>query len=98
MKDLILKYGFTPEMTDRIIEMAWEDRTPFEAIQAQFGISEAEVIRVMRSELKRQSWQRWRARVQGRATKHLKLRVEDVDRFKCDRQRQITFNKISKRR
>ncbi len=97
MKDLVLQYALSPEMIDRIIEMAWEDRTPFDAIQAQFGLPEAAVIRLMRSELKRSSWQRWRARVQGRATKHRALRVDDVDRFKCDRQRHITLNKISKR-
>lgn len=97
MKQLVDKYGLTPEATDRIIEMAWEDRTPFDAIEAQFGLPEAEVIRLMRSELKRSSWQRWRARVQGRATKHLMLRQSEVNRFKCDRQRHITLNKISKR-
>lgn len=97
MKDLLIKYDLTPAMTDRIIEMAWEDRTPFDAIKAQFGLSEGEVIRLMRSELKRQSWQRWRARVQGRVTKHLVLRSEDVDRFRCTRQKHITLNKISKR-
>lgn len=97
MKDLLTKYDLTPAMTDRIIEMAWEDRTPFDAIKTQFGLSEGEVIRLMRNELKRQSWQRWRARVQGRATKHLALRSEDVDRFRCTRQKHITLNKISKR-
>lgn len=82
---------------DRIIEMAWEDRTPFEAIEKQFGLSEAETIALMRRELKPQSWRNWRSRVQGRKTKHLQLRDEDVDRFRCNRQRQITLNKISKR-
>jgi uncharacterized protein (TIGR03643 family) len=82
---------------DRIIEMAWEDRTPFEAIEQQFGLTEAETIALMRRELKPQSWRNWRSRVQGRKTKHLQLREEDVDRFRCSRQRQITLNKISKR-
>ncbi len=82
---------------DRIIEMAWEDRTPFEAIEQQFGLTEAETIALMRRELKPQSWRNWRSRVQGRKTKHLHLREEDVDRFRCSRQRQITLNKISKR-
>ena len=82
---------------DRIIEMAWEDRTPFEAIEKQFGLSEAETIALMRRELKPQSWRNWRSRVKGRKTKHLQLRDEDVDRFRCNRQRQITLNKISKR-
>lgn len=84
-------------MIDRIIEMAWEDRTPFEAIQFQFGLTEAEVIWLMRQEMERRNWKKWRARVQGRATKHQALRSEDVMRFKCSRQRQITRNRISKR-
>ena len=82
---------------DRIIEMAWEDRTPFEAIEQQFGLTEAETIALMRRELKPQSWRNWRSRVQGRKTKHVQLREEDVDRFRCSRQRQISLNKISKR-
>jgi uncharacterized protein (TIGR03643 family) len=82
---------------DRIIEMAWEDRTPFEAIEQQFGLTEAETIALMRRELKPQSWRNWRSRVQGRKTKHMQLREEDVDRFRCSRQRQISLNKISKR-
>jgi uncharacterized protein (TIGR03643 family) len=84
--------------TDRIIEMAWEDRTPFDAITAQFGLSEQQVIVLMRREMKRSSFNMWRQRVQGRATKHAGLRDREVDRFKCNLQRQITFNKISKRR
>jgi uncharacterized protein (TIGR03643 family) len=83
---------------DRIIEMAWEDRTPFDAIKLQFGVAENEVITLMRRELKPSSFKLWRERVQNRATKHAQLRSEDVDRFKCNRQRQITGNKISKRR
>ena len=82
---------------DRIIAMAWEDRTPFEAITYQFGLSEARVIELMRRELKPGSWKRWRARVQGRKTKHRKLREPGVDRFRADRQRAISHNKISKR-
>ncbi len=88
---------FNQTDTDRIIEMAWEDRTPFEAIQFQFNLKEQETIELMRRELKPQSFKRWRKRVQGRSTKHLMLRSETMDRFKCDRQRQITANKISKR-
>jgi len=85
------------EDTDRIIEMAWEDRTPFEAIFAQFGLREDDVIRLMRRELQPSSWRMWRARVQGRATKHqAKSAVEDA-RFKSTLQRSITGNKISKR-
>jgi uncharacterized protein (TIGR03643 family) len=87
----------TAEDTDRVIEMAWEDRTPFDAIKAQFGLSEKEVIELMRNNLKQNSWKRWRERVQGRKTKHVASRPEAVDRFKCTRQRSITTNKISKR-
>lgn len=83
---------------DRIIEMAWEDRTPFEAIKIQFGISEAEVIALMRKELKRSSFNLWRKRVNsGVSMKHLAKRSDEVDRFKCTRQRSISMNKISKR-
>jgi uncharacterized protein (TIGR03643 family) len=89
--------GFNPKETDRIIEMAWEDRTPFEAITFQFGLSEEQVITLMRRELKRSSFNRWRKRVQNRETKHLKLRNQEVGRFKCSRQRAISGNRISKR-
>ncbi len=93
---LLLK-DFTEVQIDRIIEMAWEDRTPFEAITFQFGISEQETIELMRTEMKASSFKMWRERVQGRATKHAKKRVNGIDRFKCTLQRQITHNKISKR-
>ncbi len=82
---------------DRIIEMAWEDRTPFDAILMQFGLKEQEVIHLMRREMKASSFRMWRKRVQGRKTKHLKKRSFEDGRFKCSRQRQITHNKISKR-
>ena len=83
---------------DRIIEMAWEDRTPFEAIAFQFGISEAETIAIMRTELKRSSFNLWRKRVNsGVSQKHLKKRNPEIERFKCTRQRTISLNKISKR-
>ena len=83
---------------DRIIEMAWEDRTPFEAISFQFGISEAETIKIMRSELKRNSFNLWRMRVNsGVSQKHLVKRSADIKRFKCSRQKTISMNKISKR-
>lgn len=88
---------FTERELDRIIEMAWEDRTPFDAITFQFGISEQETIGIMRKEIKPSSFRMWRKRVQGRVTKHTKLRTNDVDRFKCSRQKNITGNKISKR-
>lgn len=92
-----MKNDFTEIELDRIIEMAWEDRTPFEAITFQFGITEQQTIEIMRTEMKRSSFTMWRKRVQGRATKHSKLRVDGIDRFKCTLQRQITHNKISKR-
>ena len=82
---------------DRIIEMAWEDRTAFEAIEHQFKLTEQEVIKLMRTYMKPKSFRLWRARVQGRKTKHQKLRSFESGRFKCTRQRQITHNKISKR-
>lgn len=82
---------------DRIIEMAWEDRTPFEAITYQFGLSEPDVIVLMRKEMKPSSFKMWRQRVQGRATKHQKLRNDAAKRFKCSRQKQISGNKVSKR-
>lgn len=83
---------------DRVIEMAWEDRTTFDAIEEQFGLPEKEVIKLMRKEMKGSSFRMWRKRVTGRATKHKALRSDDVDRFKCSRQKAITYNKISKRR
>jgi uncharacterized protein (TIGR03643 family) len=88
---------FTEIQLDRIIEMAWEDRTPFEAIQFQFGITEQQTIEIMRNQMKLSSFKMWRNRVQGRATKHAKLRINGIDRFKCTLQKQITHNKISKR-
>jgi uncharacterized protein (TIGR03643 family) len=83
---------------NRLIEMAWEDRTPFEAIEAQFGLSEAEIIAFMRRSLRPSSWRLWRARVQGRATKHRARSAVADARFKCSRQRAISMNKISKRK
>ncbi|HPB99769.1 MAG TPA: TIGR03643 family protein [Polyangiaceae bacterium] len=74
---------------DRIIGMAWEDRIPFEAIKAQFGVSEKEVIEIMRRGMKPSSFRMWRERVQGRATKHLAKRNFAESRYKCDRQRVI---------
>ncbi len=83
--------------TDRIIEMAWEDRTPFEAIEFQFGLSEKEVIALMRTNSKPSSFKMWRKRMKGRTTKHSSLRVDGIDRFKCTMQRAVSMNKISKR-
>jgi len=83
---------------DRIIEMAWEDRTPFEAIAYQFGYTEAQTIQLMRRELKPSSFKLWRKRVNsGVSQKHLKKRSSDINRFKCTRQRAISNNKVSKR-
>lgn len=92
------KYNLTDRDIDRIIEMAWEDRTPFDAITAQFGLNEAEVIELMRLEMQPRNWRKWRARVQGRSTKHNKLRDDAVSRFKSTRQRQISRNRISKKK
>lgn len=83
---------------DRIIEMAWEDRTPFEAIEFQFGLSEADVIKLMRKELKESSFKLWRKRVNsGVSNKHLHKRNDDITRFKSSRQRSISNNNISNR-
>jgi uncharacterized protein (TIGR03643 family) len=82
---------------DRIIEMAWEDRTTFDAIEMQFALKQQDVIKLMRRELKPGSFQLWRKRTQGRSTKHAALRSSDIDRFKCSRQRTVSQNKISKR-
>ena len=83
---------------DRIIEMAWEDRTPFEAIEIQFKISEKDIIKLMRAKLKKSSFKLWRKRVHSRIShKHLHKRNLNIIRFKCSRQRIISNNKISKR-
>lgn len=88
----------TPKDTDRIIEMAWEDRTPFEAIHFQFGMSESDVIALMRRTLKRSSFNLWRERVHsGTSQKHLYKRNPEISRYKCSRQKSISLNKISKR-
>ncbi|MAP55133.1 MAG: TIGR03643 family protein [Altibacter sp.] len=90
--------SFTERELDRILEMAWEDRTPFEAIEYQFGTSEQEVIRLMRRNLKSSSFKRWRKRVNsGVSSKHLKKRPSGMNRFKCTRQRAISGNSIAKR-
>ena len=91
------KLSLTDEQIDRVIEMGWEDRTPFDAIMIQFGLKEQEVITIMRNNMKPNSFKLWRKRVQGRKTKHLKKRDEEVGRFKCSRQRGISNNKVSKR-
>jgi uncharacterized protein (TIGR03643 family) len=88
----------TDKEIDRIIEMAWEDRTPFEAIEFQFGMNEGQVIQLMRRELKSSSFKLWRKRVNsGISQKHLLKRSPEISRFKSARQRIISMNKISKR-
>jgi uncharacterized protein (TIGR03643 family) len=95
---IILEKELTERQLDRIIEMAWEDRTPFEAIEFQFGLPEKEVIKLMRGNLKASSFKLWRKRVNsGISQKHLKKRNPEISRFKCSRQRAISGNKISKR-
>lgn len=94
---MVVAIIITDTDTDRVIEMAWEDRTPFEAIEMQFGLMEKEVIELMRTAMKPSSFRMWRQRMQGRTTKHSSLRLTDTTRFKCSRQKQISGNKISKR-
>lgn len=78
--------AFSAEDTSRIIEMAWEDRTPFEAIEMQFGLNESAVVSLMRQQLKPSSFRMWRKRMAGRVTKHLALRSPDVSRAHCPTQ------------
>ena len=88
---------FTDVDVDRVIEMAWEDRTPFDAIEFQFGLKEADVKELMKKNLKLGSYKLWRKRVHNCNTKHIAKRSVDITRFKCSLQRAITHNKISKR-
>lgn len=97
MEENKYKTALSVKDIDRIIEMAWEDRTTFEAIEIQFGLKEKEVIALMRREMKASSFKMWRKRTNGRATKHAALRSDEVTRFKCKLQKAITHNKISKR-
>ncbi len=92
------KIVFSHRELDRIIEMAWEDRTSFDAIEKQFGILEKDVIKLMRKELKEKSFKMWRKRVNGRSTKHSKMSTPNKLRFKSNSQKQITLNKISKKK
>ena len=91
---IIDKYNLSPQDIDRIVGMAWEDRTPFEAIEYQFGLSEADVIKLMKHEMHLRNWKKWRKHVQGRKTKHRKLRSSEVTRFKSKAQRVITQNRV----
>ena len=77
---------YSPEDLSRIIEMAWEDRTPFEAIENLYGLNQHQLIELMRKELKRSSFELWRKRTTGRTTKHLKLRSPEINRGYCPTQ------------
>ena len=90
---LNLSKGLSDEECSRIIEMAWEDRTAFEAIEIQFGYSEGAVIALMRSQLSRRGINLWRARVSGRATKHRTRRPKGVLRHHCPTQYKIKSSK-----
>tara|TARA_B100000989_G_scaffold221126_1_gene168884 strand:+ start:3713 stop:3970 length:258 start_codon:yes stop_codon:yes gene_type:complete len=79
---------------NRIIEMAWEDRTPFDVIYKEFDITQNELERLMRNNLKPSSFKLWRKRVSGRKTKHVAKRSNQIDRHKCERQGKL----VSKRR
>ena len=79
---------------NRIIEMAWEDRTPFDVIYKEFDITQNELERLMRNNLKPSSFKLWRKRVSGRKTKHIAKRSNQIDRHNCDRQGKL----VSKRR
>lgn len=81
-----MEHSFNAGELSRIIEMAWEDRTPFEAIEQLYGLSEPALIELMRRELKASSFRLWRARVSGRISKHLQLRNPDISRAYCPTQ------------
>ena len=86
MSQKIAHAGLSEEAISRVIEMAWEDRTPFEAIEGLYSLSEPQVIKLMQREMKPSSFRMWRERVSGRNTKHLKKRPEGIDRGYCSRQ------------
>ena len=88
------KVNLDTASVNRVIEMAWEDRTPFDAIEYQFGLKEKQVIALMRKEMKPSSFRLWRRRVSGRKTKHSGLREVQGDRFKCATQK-LRIYKIS---
>ena len=95
---IIDKYELSEQDIDRIVGMAWEDRTPFEAIKFQFGLTEAEVIKLMKHQMRLKNWKKWRKRVQGRATKHRQLRENTVDRFRSKAQKIFSSNRITKKK
>lgn len=84
---IIMSTNLSQAEISRIIEMAWEDRTPFDAIEYQFGLSEDETIALMRRHMKPSSFRMWRKRVSGRNTKHRQKRNSKVDRFVSANQR-----------
>jgi uncharacterized protein (TIGR03643 family) len=78
---------FTQDEKDRLVRMGWEDRTPFDAIEEQFGLTQNDFIRFMRTELEENAYRRWRKRAnQHGHLKHAKKRSPEVSRFKCTRQ------------
>jgi uncharacterized protein (TIGR03643 family) len=81
-----MSINLNPADLSRVIEMAWEDRTPFEAIARLYDLSEPAVIKLMRRELKPGSFRLWRARVSGRRSKHLKIRNPEINRAYCPTQ------------
>jgi uncharacterized protein (TIGR03643 family) len=85
--EAVKRIDLDSETIDRILEMAWEDRTPFEAIELQFGLDEPQTIALMRQEMKRSSFEMWRKRVTGRKTKHLKQRDFVEGRFRSQNQK-----------
>lgn len=72
---------------DRIVQMGWEDRTPFDEISLQFGLTHGEIIKVMRQEMKSSSFKMWRKRMTGRKTKHAITRNPKITRFRCPTQK-----------
>ena len=96
-RDVIYQMILSEKDINRIIEMSWEDRTPFDAIFIQFNLSEDQVKELMKKELKFSSYKLWRERVENCKTKHQKIRNQEINRFKCQLQRPISNNKISKR-
>ena len=81
--------GLSPAELSRVVEMAWEDRTPFEAIEVQFGLNESGVVTLMRSHMKASSFRMWRKRMAGRVTKHAALRSPEVTRHHANHRRQV---------
>ena len=95
--DVIYQMILSENDINRIIEMSWEDRTPFDAIFMQFNLREDQVKELIKKKLKFSSYKLWRERVENCKTKHQKIRNQEINRFKCQLQRPISNNKISKR-